>query len=991
MADKTFSKTCSAVGSFSYAGNFKLYVELTNTGEDVSANTSKVKYNVYCQKPSDKGGSISAKHLKYFKINGKEVVNETVNVDASGYPAKISIASGTTSAIEHKDDGTKTISFSAKIKASSFGVSATIEDDFTLDTIPRYFSSTPTISANSKTETTYKFNWSTSETCSKVVLYVNGTAKKTLSDLSAKSGTIQATGLSPGTEYDVYVKCTRKDSGLTSNSSTKQYTTSKYPYIKSVSTTELVIGNSQTLTLYNPLSRSVTIKMYQNNTSGTQLYSGTTTGTSITFTPNANTLYSTIPNAQSGKCVYSAIYSSSTETISGDYKYKIKGTEKPDFSKGVDVFSDSHYSLTGDSYKVILGYSNMMATIPYSQKASAKNYSSIKTYKMVVGSKSVSKSEDPDSGVSLPAISAVTSNQATISAIDSRGLSTSKTVSLTAINYFTIKINSISARRTNNIEPKTTLSFNVGFWNGNFGAVKNTIKTIYYRYKKTTDSSWTNGATKLSYTASGNTATGSINIKGDLGDEGFNIENSYNIYLYVQDELSSHSATATLTTGLPAIAIYGNKVAIGAKYDTAFGQALQVYGEVRLTDKTRFSAITKTRTINGSDYSASMGVGNISSQGTVAFELYDSAGTVLNRIDMTPDRTIWGRGEGKLYSPNSSGIYFDKWGNIQNQRAGSEGGNWSISSDSTILSMDWKSGVSTFYYGISARSYISFANGGGTSYAGICNSSGVPIIRDHNNKNVTVDATGGTLILGFQNTTGLDFFDGSMSMSSTQFNSKNINCSGWLVTYGTLRPGSNGSYTLGASNYYWSTGYINRLYFDQLQEKNIGADVITGDTTNIYFGTSSSSSDKVTNIRGNTVRLYAHTKGVYLGSSGSTAVTSDENLKNIYEVDNKYIDFFNKLKPINYIYKQNGHRKHFGFGARQVEQALLDSGLTTEEFAGVLIDKDVTISADENQTGKDIHYDELYSLRYEEFVSLNTLMIQKALKEIQEIKNKIGG
>lgn len=988
MADKTFSKTCSAVGSFSYAGNFKLYVELTNTDEDVSANTSKVKYNVYCQKPSDKGGSIDAKHLKYFKINGKEIINSTTNVDVSGYPAKISIASGTTSAIEHKDDGTKSISFSAKIKASSFGVSAAIEDSFTLDTIPRYFSKKPEAHKTGKTETTYTIEWSTSETCSKVVFYM-GSHTKTWTG-SAKSGSITMTGLTAGTSYPgTYIVATRKDSGLTTQSTPTDRETEKYPYITSISTSSLVIGNSQTISLYNPLSRSVTIKMNQNSTSGTQLYSGSTTGTSITFTPNANTLYSSIPNSQSGNCVYSATYGTTT-TKSGTYK--IKGTEKPDFSGGVDVFSDSHYSLTGDSYKVILGYSNMMASIPYSQKASAKNYSSIKTYKMVVGSKSVSTSESPDSAVSLPAINAVTSNQATISAIDSRGLSTAKTVSLTAINYSTIKINSVSAKRVNNIEPQTTLSFNVGFWNGNFGAVKNTIKTIYYRYKKTTDSSWTNGATTLSYTASGNTATGSINIKGDLGDEGFNIENSYNIYLYVQDELSSHSATAILTTGLPAIAIYGNKVAIGAKYDTSVGNTMQVYGVIRSIDKAGFGGISKTRTINNSDYTGVFGVGSMSNRGTIAFELQDSTGAILNRMDLTPDRLKWGSGTAALYSPNAAGVYFDQYGNIHNQRAGSQGGNFSINSDSTICSFDWLSGVSTFNYGIVGKSYISIANNGANSWAGLCNSSGQPIIRDHNNKNVTVDATGGDLFLAFYNTKNINFFSGAMTMTSTQFNSKNINCGGWLVVAGTLRCSSNGGYNLGASNYYWNLGFIQKVYCNNVYGKDLQAALIAEDSTHIYFGTSSEKTGVTTAVRGNTVRLYAHTSGaVYLGNSGSTAITSDENLKNIYEIDDRYIDFFNNLKPINYIYKNKGHRKHFGFGARQVEDALIKAGLTTEDFAGILIDKDVIISADENGTGKDIHYDELYSLRYEEFTSLNTLMIQKALKEIQEIKNKIGG
>lgn len=167
--------------------------------------------------------------------------------------------------------------------------------------------------------------------------------------------------------------------------------------------------------------------------------------------------------------------------------------------------------------------------------------------------------------------------------------------------------------------------------------------------------------------------------------------------------------------------------------------------------------------------------------------------------------------------------------------------------------------------------------------------------------------------------------------------------------------------------------------------------VVTSETNfRQFFGTGSEYSYVTTNLRGNTVRLYAHDGGgVYLGYSGNIAVTSDEKLKNIYEIDDKYIKFFKNLKPITYIYKDRGHRNHIGFGARQVEEALTKAGLTTEQFAGVLIDKDVTISADEAGTEKDAHYDELYSLRYEEFIALNTLMIQKQSEQIEQLQKEI--
>ena len=281
---KTYSKTCSAVGSFSYAGNFKLYVELNETSVSTSDNTSKVKYNVYCQKPSDTGGSIDAKHLKYFKINGKEIINSTSTVDVSGYPAKISIASGTTDAIKHGSDGSKSISVSAKIEASSYGVKASISETFALTDIARYFTDTPILQKNSKTSTTYTWNWTTSETCSKVVVYVDGVAKATWTG-SAKSGTIKATGLSPATEYDVYLKCTRSDSGLTSNSATKQYQTAP----KTIPTISLSSKTTSSITVTSGCNVSVDSTQYRIKKSGGS-YGSWQTGATFSGL-SANTAY----------------------------------------------------------------------------------------------------------------------------------------------------------------------------------------------------------------------------------------------------------------------------------------------------------------------------------------------------------------------------------------------------------------------------------------------------------------------------------------------------------------------------------------------------------------------------------------------------------------------------------------------------------------------------------------------------------------------------
>lgn len=176
-------------------------------------------------------------------------------------------------------------------------------------------------------------------------------------------------------------------------------------------------------------------------------------------------------------------------------------------------------------------------------------------------------------------------------------------------------------------------------------------------------------------------------------------------------------------------------------------------------------------------------------------------------------------------------------------------------------------------------------------------------------------------------------------------------------------------------------------------------DMLVRDTNGLelFIGPVNYGGNTGTYVRGKIVRLYAHSGGgVYLGASGSTAITSDRNLKkDIFDLDDKYEMFFSLLRPITYKYNiedEPSHRDHVGFIAQEVEQAILDSDLTTEQFGGIVIETDVTIDADfETDSDKDTskHYDKLYSLRYEEFIALNTHMIQKQQQEIDDLKKQV--
>lgn len=106
--------------------------------------------------------------------------------------------------------------------------------------------------------------------------------------------------------------------------------------------------------------------------------------------------------------------------------------------------------------------------------------------------------------------------------------------------------------------------------------------------------------------------------------------------------------------------------------------------------------------------------------------------------------------------------------------------------------------------------------------------------------------------------------------------------------------------------------------------------------------------------------------------------SSDERVKNtITPLDNKYEILFDNLNAVSYKYNNGtSDRLHTGFIAQAVEKAINDAGLTTKDFAGLTIQSPNT----EN---------EIYGLRYEEFIALNTWQIQKLKTRVTELENEI--
>lgn len=109
-------------------------------------------------------------------------------------------------------------------------------------------------------------------------------------------------------------------------------------------------------------------------------------------------------------------------------------------------------------------------------------------------------------------------------------------------------------------------------------------------------------------------------------------------------------------------------------------------------------------------------------------------------------------------------------------------------------------------------------------------------------------------------------------------------------------------------------------------------------------------------------------------ASGGVSTTSDRKKKRDISYDvARYLQLLKKLKPAIYkLLDGTSGRDHFGFIAQDVEEAMKECGISDMEFAGLI----------KTPNGDD--YD--YSLRYGEFIPMNTL----AILDIYEIL-KNGG
>lgn len=242
------------------------------------------------------------------------------------------------------------------------------------------------------------------------------------------------------------------------------------------------------------------------------------------------------------------------------------------------TYADSYATttaITGNDQLFIQSHSKLTVT---PGTATPKNQATITNYTATCNGVSVSNTTGAALTVGAVAKSGTVAVVLTVT--DSRGYTASVTKNITVIAYASPKVNSLTLRRTNDIEAEMQLVFN-----GTISAItvdsvqKNSLKYVRYRYKATSASSYSSYVSILSAVTQSGTSFSYSNLEliSLASDQ------SWDVHIQIRDQLNSLSSLDlyyVIPQGTPLVALRKQKVGINTPTPAA---ALDVVGDAKVS------------------------------------------------------------------------------------------------------------------------------------------------------------------------------------------------------------------------------------------------------------------------------------------------------------------------------------------------------------------------------------------------------------------------
>jgi hypothetical protein len=553
---------------------YTLYLDVTESDVSIANNTSVVNWKLRI---------VSTKALHYgswdldgtpysVSIDGAVVASGSKAYDFRKYQ-NLEVASGKKE-ITHDTNGSASVDFYA-----SFGEvapetpigDAVARGTFALSNIPRYLSIT-SLEITNKTESSVVVKWSVSDPRSSTYYsFDNGATwigsstdgESVASD--GKSGTFNIVNLIANTTYNMKVKIKRTDSGLWTESGVVTFTTYNYPHC--TSSPDFTIGDALTLDLYNPLGRSVRVSGYA-KTDGREIFNGTTSGTRMVGFNDSHSVgeqYASIPNSQDGQYTVVVVYNDTPMMREAGNVYKIRGNEVPTINAfDYEENNDSVYEITRNKKNIVQNKSDLLAIFG----SATPNYRAGSIVRYVIECNGFSRTETREGSYPLGTVDSERDVDLTLTAVDSRGLSASKTIKVTILAH-SDPTAVVTLQRLNNYEDETYLTVD-----GSVSSVnsKNTM-AIKYRYK-------VSGGSYGGFTTIGDRAKQTLRLDKN---------NVYVFNVVVTDAFGSkYDKEHTLGKGVFPLFIDTNKNSVGVNKFPVYDHSFEASGLIALGEANSF-------------------------------------------------------------------------------------------------------------------------------------------------------------------------------------------------------------------------------------------------------------------------------------------------------------------------------------------------------------------------------------------------------------------
>ena len=287
-----------------------------------------------------------------------------------------------------------------------------------------------------------------------------------------------------------------------------------------------------------------------------QIATGVTNNCQLNTSTIANNLYQQIPNASVGTGnITVKTYNGSTliGTKSCTF-YAHVVNSSPTFTTAYSDTNSTTTAITGNNQQIIRNNSTLQVTVT---NASAKNYATLSSTKVVISGTTYNGTFSGSSATfNIGTLNISSNTTATVTVTDSRGISTSKNLTIQVLDWI-LPTAIINMQRENNFYSETDINVNAEYSSLN----NNNTISIKLRYKKVSDTTYS------SYTT----------LQDDVTQQ-FTLDNNFewNIQVLLEDRLGSTTYNLVLSRGIPIAFFDRLKRSVGINCFPADQESLEV-------------------------------------------------------------------------------------------------------------------------------------------------------------------------------------------------------------------------------------------------------------------------------------------------------------------------------------------------------------------------------------------------------------------------------